>query len=141
MILKNIKHISNHNHSCTQWKQNISISIHAYTDKHLTCISSFINGKYNCRHKLGKNTYLIKNLFHNQLHRYNVPPNHRPVCSLISQQRCHPQAGHDPPRNKELAGLHIAKITKHAKPTKLGLSGKQWISQANIVGFIRPSRS
>ena len=43
---KNIKHFTKHNHSYTQWKQNISISIHAYIDQHLTCISSFINGKY-----------------------------------------------------------------------------------------------
>ena len=31
----------------------------------------------------------------NQLRRCNVPPNHRPACSSISQQRCHPRAGHD----------------------------------------------
>ena len=147
MILKNIKHISKHNHSYTQWKQNISINIHAYTSWHLTCISSFINGKYDCRHKLGKNTYLIKNLFRNQLRCCNVPPNHRPACSLISQQRCHPRVRHDSPRNKELTGLHIAKdnnttrVHSAAKPTQLGLSGEQKIIQANKVGFIRPSRS
>ena len=113
---KNIKHFMKHNHSYTQWKQDILINTHAYTNQHLTCITSFINGYYNCRYKLGKNTYIIENLFRNQLHRCNVPPNHRPACSLISQQHCHPRAGHDS-------------------------SGERWISQANTVGFIRPSRS
>ena len=110
-------------------------------------IPSFINGKYNCRRKLGKNTYLIKNLFCNQLRRCNVPPNHSPTCSSISQQRCHPRTGHDSPKNKELTSLHIAKdnnttrVHSSTKPTQLGLSGKQRISQANQVGFIRPFRS
>ena len=130
MILKNIKHIMRHNHSYTQRKKNISIKTHAYTDQHLTCISSFINSKYDCRHKLGKKTYLIKNLFLNQLCRYNVPPNHRPVCSLISQQLYHPQVGHNSPRNREQAGLHIAKDTQNtAKPTQLRLSGHQGVGK------------
>ena len=81
--------------------------MHSYTIQHSTCTSSFINGKYDCRHKLGKNTYLIENLSCNQLRRWNVRPNHRPTCSLISQQRCHPRSRHDSPRNKELIGLHI----------------------------------
>ena len=54
-----------------------------------------INRKYGCRSKMNKITYLMKKLFRNQLSRCNVPPNHSPACSLISQQRCHPQAGHD----------------------------------------------
>ena len=112
-----------HNHSYRQWKQNISITIHAYMDQHLTCITSFIN-EYYYKHKLGKNTYLIKNLFRIQLRHYNVPPNHKPACSLISQQRCHPRARHDSPRNEEQAGLHVARDTQNiAKPTQLGLSG------------------
>ena len=74
-----------------------------------------------------KNTYLIKDLSRNQLRRCNVPPNHRPACSLISQQRYHPQVGHDSPRDKEQASLHIAKDTQKR--------------QANTVGFVRPSRS
>ena len=125
--------------------------IYTMKEKHIHniqhCTSSFINNKYDCRHKLGKNTYLIKDLLHNQLRRCNVPPNHRPACSLISQQRCHPRAGHDSPRNKELTSLHIAKdnnttrVHSSAKPTQLGLLGEQQISQANKVGFIRPSRS
>ena len=103
---------------------------------------TFINRKYDCRSKIDKITYLMKNSFRNQLRRYNVPPNHRLVCSSISQQHYHPRAGHDSPRNKELAGLHIAKGTQNtAKPTQLGLSGHQQDSQANMVRFIRPSRS
>ena len=84
-----------------------------HINQHSTCTSSFINGKYEFRHKLGKNTYVIKNLFCKQLHCYNVPPNHRPACSLISQQRFHPRAGHDSPRNMGTTGLHIAKDTQN----------------------------
>ena len=76
---------------------------------------------------MDKNAYLINISSRNQLRRCNAPPNHRPVCSLISQQHCHPRAGQDSPRNKEQVGLHIANDTQ--------------ISQANTVGFIRPSRS
>ena len=39
-------------------------------------------------------------LSRNQLRRCNVPPNHRPVCSSISQKHYHPWAGHDSSRNK-----------------------------------------
>ena len=103
---------------------------------------TFINRKYDCRSKIGKIAYLIKNSFCNQLCRCNIPPNHRPACSLTSQQRCHPWAGHDSPSNKEQAGLHIAKdIQNTAKPTQLGLSCHQQDNQANMVRFIRPSRS
>ena len=41
----------------------------------------------------------------NQLCRCNVPPNHRPMCSLISQQHHHPRVGHDSPRKKETSRL------------------------------------
>ena len=54
-----------------------------------------LNSKYKCRDEMGKNTYLIKDSSCNHLRHYNVPPNHRPACSLISQQRCHPRAGND----------------------------------------------
>ena len=84
-----------------------------------------LNIKYDYRSEIDKNTYLINNSFHNHLRRCNVPPNHRPACSLISQQHCHPQVGHDSPRNKEQVGLHIAKDTQNI--------------QANTVGFIRTS--
>ena len=89
---------------------------------------TFINRKYGCRSKIGKITYLMKNSFRNQLRHCNVPPNHRPACSLISQWCCHPQDGHDSPRNKGTSRLtHSQGYTRH--------------NQGNIVGFIRPSRS
>ena len=85
----------------------------------------FINNKYGCRSKMSKITYLMKNSIRNQLRRCNVPPNHRPTCSLISQQRRHPRVGHDSPRNKGTSRLtHSQGYPKH--------------SQANTVGFIRP---
>ena len=77
---------------------------------------------------MDKITYLMKKSFRNQLCCCNVPPNHRPACSLISQQRCHPRYGHDSPRNKGTSRLtHSQGYTKH--------------NQANTVGFIMPSRS
>ena len=89
---------------------------------------TFINRKYDCRSKMDKITYLMKISFRNQLRHCNVPPNHRPACSLISQQRCHPQAGHDSPRNKGTTRLtHSHGYTKH--------------NQANTVRFIGPLRS
>ena len=88
----------------------------------------FINKIYSCRSKMDKITYLMMNSICNQLRRCNVPPNHRPTCSLISQQCCHPRAGHDSPRNKGTSRLtHSQGYTKH--------------NQVNTVGFIRPSRS
>ena len=76
---------------------------------------------------MDKNAYIINILSHNQLRCYNVPPNHRLACSSISQQHCHPRAGHDSSRNKGQSRL------THSQGTQ--------ISQAHIVGFIRPSRS
>ena len=67
--------------------------------------------------KMDKITYLMVKSLRNQLRRCNVPPNHRPACSLISQQFYPPRSGHDSPRNKELAGLHIAKGNKTFKDT------------------------
>ena len=78
--------------------------------------------------KMDKSTYLMMKSIRNQLRHYNVPPNHRPACSLISQQRCHPRAGNDSPSNKGTSRLtHNQGYTKH--------------SQANTVGFVRPLRS
>ena len=96
-----------------------------HLNQHSTCTSSFINNKYDCRHKLGKNTYLIKNLSCNQLHHCNVPPNHRPVCSSISQQHCHPRDGHDSPRNKGLSRL------THSQKYTIQPSQHSWVYQAN----------
>ena len=117
--------------SCTAELTCIPSSIH------LTCSTFSLTENIVAEVKMDKITYLMMNLFSNQLRRCNVPPNHRPSCSLISQQRFHPRAGHDYPRNKEQAGLHIAKdtqrqpsqhswvyqaINKTSKPTWLGLS-------------------
>ena len=127
-----------HNHSYTQRKQTYIHSSIQHVHHHS------LNDKYKCRDEMVKNTYLIKYSSHNQLCHCNISPNHRPVCSLISQQCCHRQARHDFPRNKEQAGLHIAKDTQNSrstKPTQLGLSSHPKISKANIVGFIRPSWS
>ena len=44
--------------------------------------------------------FLMKSLPRNQLRRCNVPPNHRPACSSISQQHFHPRARHDSSRTK-----------------------------------------
>ena len=86
----------------------------------------FTNRNYDCRSKMDKITYLKKKSFCNQLCCCKVPPNHRLACYLISQQCCHPQAGHDSPRNKGTTRLtHSQGYTKH--------------SQANTVGFIRAS--
>ena len=116
-------------------------NIHSYKNS-FNIFITFINRKYDCRSKIDKITYLMKNSFRNQLRRCNVPPNHRPACSLISQQHYHPRVGHDSPRNKEQAGLHITKDTQNtAKPTQLGLSSHQQIIQAYTVGFVRPTRS
>ena len=83
-----------------------------------------LNIKYDCRNEVVKNTYLIKNSSRNQLRRCNVPPNHRLVCSLISQRRCHPQAGHDSPMNKELSRLtHSQRYTN--QPSQCS-----WVYQA-----------
>ena len=80
---------------------------------------------------MNKITYLKKNSFHNQLRRCNVPPNHRPACSLISQQCCPPELGMILQGIRELAGLHIAKyIQNTAKPTQLGFSGHQGVGKA-----------
>ena len=89
-------------------------------------VHHIINKKDSCRSKMHKITYLMKKSFRNQLRRCNVPPNHRPVCSLISQQCCHPQAGHDSPRNKVLSRF------THIQGTQ--------INQADTIGFIRLSR-
>ena len=83
------------------------------------------NHMYICRDKIDKNIYLGRSSSYNQLCCYNVPPNHRPVCSSITQQHFHHRAGHDSTRSKgKLAGSHVAKDTQ--------------LSQANMVGFIRP---
>ena len=97
---------------------------HSFIQALIHMFITFINSKYGCRSKIGKITYLMKNSFRNQLRRCNIPPNHRPACSLISQQRCHPRARHDSPRNKGTSRLtHSQGYTNTAKSTQLGSSG------------------
>src|SRR5713101_657614 len=81
---------------------------------HQVHYSSF-NTNINYREAVNSGTYLlIKNFTRNQLRRCNVPPNHRPACSSISQQRCHPRAGHDSPRIKGTSRLtHSQDTQKH----------------------------
>ena len=68
--------------------------------------------------RMDKITYLMVKSFRNQLRHCNVPPKHRPACFLISQQRYHPRAGHDSPRNKGTSRLtHSQGYTNTAKPT------------------------
>ena len=101
-------------------------NIHFYSI-HSTSFIILINSNQDCRSKIHKITYLMKKSIRNQLRRCNIPPNHRPACSSISQQYCHPRAGHDSSRNKGQSRL------THSQGTQ--------ISQAPTVGFIRPSRS
>ena len=76
----------------------------------------------------------MKNFTRNQLHRCNVPPNHRPACSSISQQRCHPRAGHDSSRTKGTnCRLAHSQGVINIKPTQLGFTGFQQTSQASTV--------
>ena len=103
-------------------------STYIHTSIRSTCSSHSLTENMVEEVKMDKITYLMKKSFHNQLRRCNLPPNHRPTCSLISQQRCHPRAKHDSPRNKGTSRLtHSQGYTKHR--------------QSNTVGFIRPSRS
>ena len=74
---------------------------------------------------MDKNTYLLKSSSHNQLCRCNIPPNHRLACSLISQQRCHPELGMIIEGIKELEGLHIAKDIQNTQPSQ-----QSWVYQA-----------
>ena len=59
-------------------------------------------------------TYLMKKSICNQLRHYNVPPNHRLVCSSISQHHFHPVNGHD--FHKELGNN---KLTHSQNTSKL----------------------
>ena len=59
--------------------------INMHSHKHsLNMFITFINIIYGCRSKNGKDHLSYKNSLRNQLRRCNVPPNHRPACSLIS---------------------------------------------------------
>ena len=80
----------------------------------------------NCRDQTTKITYLLDGEFiRNQLRRCNVPPNHRPACSSISQHTATPELGMIPPRIRVNAGLHITEGIQSANQTLLGLTGLQ----------------
>ena len=73
---------------------------------------------------VNSNTYLLMmNSSHNQLRRCNVPPNHRPACSSISQQRCHPRAGHDS------SGIRVNCRLIHSQGAQTA-NQHSWVSQA-----------
>ena len=61
---------------------------------------------------------------HNQLSDCNVRPNHRPLCSLISQHTTTPEMGMISTSNQGTTGSHIAHIHQNiVKPTYI------WVSQ------------
>ena len=95
---------------------------------------TFINSKYKCRDGMVKNTYLIKNSSRNKLRHCNVPPNHRPACSLIFQQCFHPRAGHDFPKEQGTRRpTHIQGYTNQP-------SQHSWVYQA-IKRSTKPTQS
>ena len=102
-----------------------------YTSIHSTCPSKSLTVNIVAEVEMDESTYLMNNSIRNQLRRCNVPPNHRPACSLISQQRCHPRAGHDSPRNKGTSRLtHSQGYTNTAKPTQLGYQAIKELGEA-----------
>ena len=106
--------------------------INMHSHKHsLNMFITFININYGCKRKNGKDHLSYKNSFCNQLRCYNVPPNHRLACSLISQQCCHPRVGNDSPRNKEQACLHIAKDKQNIQGFTIQPSQQSWVYHAN----------
>ena len=78
----------------------------------------------NCRDKTTNITYLLDGESRNQLRRCNVPPNHRPACSSISQQRCHPRAGHDSFR------IRVNCRLAHSQGDTKQPNQHRWVSQA-----------
>ena len=88
------------------WHSGINMHSHKHS---FNMFITFINRNIVAEVKMDKITDLMKTPLRNQLRRCNVPPNHRPACSLISQQCCNPQVGHYSPRNKGTSGLHIDK--------------------------------
>ena len=106
------------------------INVHSF--KHsFNMFNIIINRNIVAEVKMGKITYLMENSIRNQLCCCNVPPNHRPVCSSISQQCCHPRAGHDSPRNKGTSRLtHSQGYIKHSQANTVGLSGHSVVGKA-----------
>ena len=69
----------------------------------------------------------------NQLRRCNVPSNHKPACSSISQHTTTPELGMIPPRIRVNCRLPHSQGDTNNKPTQLGFTGLQQTSQASIV--------
>jgi hypothetical protein len=90
---------------------------------------STMHSKYSsnghCKFNTAEYLSYAKGVPRNWLCNCNVPPNHRPVCSSISQHHCHPRAGHDlykEPGNSRLT--HSQTYTKMSQANlQLGLSG------------------
>ena len=129
MHIKMPKHTQMPESSIIQRKQNAYISSipHVQYDS-LIDINIYREMEYRQQH-----LSVDEEFTHNQLCRCNVPPNHRPACSSISQQRCHPRAGHDSPRIRVNYRLTHILGDINNKPTQLGFTGFQQPSQANTV--------
>ena len=101
-----------------QWKQ------HTYTFQHSHVHHNSWNSRLNCGDEIINSTYLLmENSCRNQLRRCNVPPNHRPACSSISQQHCHPQDGHDSSKDKGQCRLTHSRGTQTTTPHRWDLPG------------------
>ena len=91
-----------------------------------SCKHPFICRNYKYRSKWTRGLiFRMKNLPRNQLRHCNVPPNHRPACSSVSQQHCHPELGMIP------QGLRVNCRFTHNQGDA--------ISKPNTAGFDRPS--
>ena len=122
-----IHHNKMHNSSIIQRKQHVPSSIHMFIKIHKT-IDSIA--------EITRSRLLIffmKSLPCNQLCRYNVPPNHRPACSSISQQHCHPRAGHDSSKDKGQCRLTHSQGTPSANQ-------HSWVYQA-LNKLAKPAQS
>ena len=112
-----IHHNRMHNSSIIHRKRQVPSSIHMFIIIHKT-IDSIARIT---RSRLL--IFLMKSLPRNQLRRCNIPPNHRPVCSSISQQHCHRWAGHDSSKDKGQCRLTHSRGTQSANQ-------HHWVYQA-----------
>ena len=96
MHIKMPKHTQIPESSIIQQKQHTYIS-----SINMFIIINQLTSIYNCRDEIQTAGLSFgEELTRNKLRRCNVPPNHRPACSSVSQQRCHPRAGNDSSRTK-----------------------------------------
>ena len=112
-----IHHNRMHNSSIIQRKQHVPSSIHMFIIIHKTIdsIAEITRSRLLI--------FLMKSLPRNQLRCCNVPPNHRPACSSISQQHCHPQARNDSSKDKGQCRLTHSPRTQSANQ-------HHWVYQA-----------